>query len=126
MTQPINRTETIVNMVSSMTDKFSALIAENTLGPKFSWIVFRDETLIKALEFSCGPLNTSEKALYQSTFNDRMVKNGYALREVNELDNQVDDWHNGQGAGQELHEYLSLSWADYNFFVHGTSVYVKA
>jgi hypothetical protein len=30
-----------------------------------------------------------------------------------ELDDLVDRWHNGEGEGLELHEYLGMTWEEY-------------
>lgn len=32
---------------------------------------------------------------------------------MRDIDRMVEDWHNGAGEGQELHEYLGLSWKEY-------------
>lgn len=32
---------------------------------------------------------------------------------MTDIDQKVEDWHNGAGEGQELHEYLGLSWEEY-------------
>jgi len=125
MTQIPQSQVVMVDLVNSTTDKFAKLIDDKAIGTTFSWIEFRDTTLLKIIEFSCGFLNYSDKELYLKTFNSRMAANGYLLKAVNSLEDKVEAWHEGDGHLQELHEYLSLTWQDYNHFVHGTPVYIK-
>ncbi|QDP50227.1 MAG: hypothetical protein Tp178MES00d2C33159851_17 [Prokaryotic dsDNA virus sp.] len=32
---------------------------------------------------------------------------------MKDIDQMVEDWHNGAGEGLELHEYLGMSWEEY-------------
>lgn len=41
---------------------------------------------------------------------------------LSEVDDYVAQWHEGQGQGAELHEYLGLTTAEYSRFMHSPSV----
>lgn len=37
-------------------------------------------------------------------------------RTLNQIDDAVDAWHDGAGQGQELHEYLGMTWDEYSLW----------
>lgn len=40
------------------------------------------------------------------------------------IDDKIEEWHNGAGADMELHEYLGMSWKEYQQFI-GRLVWTK-
>lgn len=48
------------------------------------------------------------------TFIDEVLS-GTAL--WTDIESWVRDWHNGNGSGQELHEYLGMTWPEYQLWV---------
>jgi len=40
-----------------------------------------------------------------------------------ELEARIDAWHNGDGEGQELHEYLGWTWEQYKNWVKTGETY---
>ncbi|WP_107316338.1 hypothetical protein [Achromobacter xylosoxidans] len=40
----------------------------------------------------------------------------------NEIDDFVDAWHEGDGEGLELHEYLGMTWEEYSIWATSPSI----
>lgn len=54
----------------------------------------------------------------QSTFVEKCMR-GEVLPE--EIDGFIDKWHDG-GSGEELHEFLGMSWEEYSLWVADADV----
>lgn len=117
--------ESFVNAIRSMTEKFITLFESHMVSNDFSWFKFRDETLLNAIQHSFGELTKEEFDTYGGVFNSVMVEHGYSLTAVNYLDDKVELWHNTPSLNMELHEYLGIPWGDYHHFMFGRDVYLK-
>lgn len=118
-------TESFINAVRSMTEKFILLFESNAVSQGFSWFTFRDETLLSAIQHSFGVLTDDEREHYDRLFNQVMQDHGYVFKSVDFLDDKVEIWHTTPSLSAPLHEYLGIAWGDYKHFLFGREIYFK-
>lgn len=117
--------ESFVNAIRSMTEKFIVLYESKSVSQDFSWIKFREDTLLSAIQHSFGDLNKEEREQYDHVFNNVMNLHGYVHKKVSMFDDDVEVWHTTPSLNVELHEYLGIAWGDYSHFMFGLPVYSK-